>query len=96
MDADSIPEEEYRRIIGCAADWLLPNIRFMYNHQRVNTSTHYSGKLHEALKKLDFVVSPLFHMDCPEAIYSDIFLPLADSHMEDVNDAHNGADLNVR
>jgi len=87
LDSGEISEEEYRRRIGSAKEWPLPNIHMIFNQVGSDLGTDNNQRVWEAYKKVDFVVSPVYHMDRPQAMYSDIVLPQADPFFEDMNDA---------
>jgi len=83
LDSGEISETEYRRIIGCAADWPLPNLHMIFNEVGSDLGAHDNNKVWETYKKVDYAVATLYHLDRPEARYCDLVLPRADCFFED-------------
>jgi len=83
LDRGEISETYYRRVIGSAADWPLPNFHMIINEMGAELGTHDNNKAWESYKKVDFVVSFSYHMDRTEVMYSDLVLPRADCFFED-------------
>lgn len=87
VKSGKMSEAEYRRRIGCAQDWPLPDIHMIFNQTGAENGSHDNQRLWEAYKKCDFVVERAYHMDRPEVRYADLVLPTADPFFEDANDA---------
>lgn len=83
LDRGEISETEYRRIIGSAPNWPLPNIHMIFNQVGSDMGAHDSNKVWQAYKKVDFAVAALYHLSRPEARYLDLVLPRADCFFED-------------
>jgi anaerobic dimethyl sulfoxide reductase subunit A len=77
MQNKEITEDDYRRRIGCAASWPLPNTHMADRTNSVLSSDNDLNKAIRALQKLDFVVVRAWFNNQPSTYLADIVLPNA-------------------
>lgn len=83
LENKEISEDEYRRIIGCAKEWPLPNPRMMLIDYNVLSTHHDLNKQIETIKKLEFTFATSWHSNHPMVFLADIALPVAEQFFED-------------
>ena len=90
VQSGKMDEMEYRRLIGCAVEWPLPNIHMWFNEWGTGwNASNETQRLIEAYDHLDFVAVMHQNMTRPEVLYADLILPIADTHLEDTEDEYN-------
>ncbi|MEM3734797.1 MAG: molybdopterin-dependent oxidoreductase, partial [Nitrososphaerales archaeon] len=78
-----LTKEEYHQIIGNPADNPTPNIKMVWFMSNLLNQVVNINKQIEAVKKLEFCVAAVWHVDQPTAMIADIILPRAEVFEED-------------